>query len=53
MGTPPRSFAADAHDRIMVKVQKDPTGYKAVARCFAPAGELRLGQAAKTERIQR
>src|SRR5229473_2262592 len=31
MGPPPRSFAADAHDCIMVRVL-GPTGYKVVAR---------------------
>jgi hypothetical protein len=31
MGPPPRSFAADAHDCIMVRVL-GPTEYKAVAR---------------------
>ena len=33
MGPPPRSFAADAHDCIMVQVQTRPTEYKFVARC--------------------
>jgi hypothetical protein len=45
MGTPPRSFAADAHDRIMVRIPTGSTGYKAVARRSAPVGKLRLGQA--------
>ncbi len=40
MGPPPRSFAADAHDCIMVRVSTDPTEYKAVARASAPAAEL-------------
>ena len=31
MGPPPRSFAADAHDCIMVRVS-GPTEYKVVAR---------------------
>src|SRR5580700_1456269 len=31
MGPPPRSFAADAHECIMVRVP-GPTGYKVVAR---------------------
>src|SRR4030081_3737713 len=35
MGPPPRSFAADAHDCIMVRVLV-PTGYKVVARLIAP-----------------
>jgi len=35
MGPPPRSFAADAHDCIMVRVL-GPTGYKVVARLIAP-----------------
>src|SRR6266568_6891387 len=34
-GPPPRSFAADAHDCIMVRVL-GPTGYKVVARLIAP-----------------
>ena len=33
MGPPPRSFAADAHDCIMVQVAIRPTAYKFVARC--------------------
>ena len=44
MGAPPRSLAADAHDRIMVRDPNGPTGYKAVARRTAPAGKLRLGR---------
>src|SRR5216683_7219363 len=40
MGPPPRSFAADAHDCIMVEVRTGPTEYKCVARCSAPDGEL-------------
>ena len=43
MGPPPRSFAADAHDCIMVEVRTGPTEYKCVARCSAPDGELPLG----------
>jgi hypothetical protein len=39
MGPPLRSFAADAHDCIMVRVL-GPTGYKVVARLIAPAGGL-------------
>ena len=39
MGPPPRSFAADAHDCIMVRVL-GPTGYKVVARLIAPASGL-------------
>src|SRR6202035_707987 len=35
MGPPPGSFAADAHDCIMVRVL-GPTGYKVVARLIAP-----------------
>src|SRR5260370_36012540 len=35
MGPPPRSFAADAHDCIMVRVL-GPTGYKVVAQLIAP-----------------
>src|SRR5258707_2102178 len=35
MGPSPRSFAADAHDCIMVRVL-GPTGYKVVARLIAP-----------------
>ena len=32
MGPPPRSFAADAYDCIMVQVPAGPTEYKFVAR---------------------
>jgi hypothetical protein len=32
MGPPPRSFAADAHDCIMVQGSDEPTGYKYAAR---------------------
>ena len=39
MGPPLRSFAADAHDCIMVRVLR-PTGYKVVARLIAPASGL-------------
>ncbi len=39
MGPPLRSFAADAHDCIMVRVL-GPTEYKVVARLIAPASEL-------------
>jgi hypothetical protein len=39
MGPPLRSFAADAHDCIMVRV-RGPTGYKVVARLIAPASGL-------------
>src|SRR5450755_2758221 len=39
MGPPPRSFAADAHDCIMVRVL-GPTEYKVVARSIAPASGL-------------
>jgi len=36
MGPPPRSFAADAHDCIMVPGPIDPTEYKVVARASRP-----------------
>jgi len=39
MGPPLRSFAADAHDCIVVWVPR-PTGYKVVARLIAPASGL-------------
>src|SRR5260370_35704818 len=39
MGPPLRSFAADAHDCIMVRVL-GPTEYKVVARLIAPASGL-------------
>ena len=39
MGPSLRSFAADAHDCIMVRVL-GPTGYKVVARLIAPASGL-------------
>src|SRR5215468_353391 len=40
MGLPSRSFAADAHDCIMVRIRMESTEYKCVARCSAPDGEL-------------
>ena len=40
MGPPPRSFAADAYDCIMVQLATEPTGYKFVARCSRLYGEL-------------
>ena len=40
MGLPSRSFAADAHDCIMVWIRMESTEYKGVARYFAPNGEL-------------
>jgi hypothetical protein len=40
MGPPPRSFAADAYDCIMVQLATEPTGYKFVARCSRLDGEL-------------
>src|SRR5215471_14773089 len=40
MGPPPRSFAADAYDCIMVQLETEPTGYKFVARCSRLNGEL-------------
>ena len=40
MGPPSRSFAADAHDCIMVRICIGSTEYKCVARCSAPDGEL-------------
>src|SRR5437764_14407225 len=40
MGLPSRSFAADAHDCIMVWIRMESTEYKCVARCSAPDGEL-------------
>ena len=40
MGPPLRSFAADAHDCIMVRVI-GPTEYKVVARWLAPVAWLR------------
>jgi hypothetical protein len=39
MGPPPRSFAADAHDCIMVR-SYGPTEYKFAARRSAPESEL-------------
>ncbi len=36
MDPPPRSFAADAHDCIMVPGPIDPTAYKVVARGSRP-----------------
>jgi len=40
MGTPSRSFAADAYDCIMVRIRIGSTEYKCVARGSAPDGEL-------------
>jgi len=40
MGPPPRSFAADAYDCIMVRIRIGSTEYKCVARGSAPDGEL-------------
>jgi len=40
MGLPSRSFAADAHDCIMVWIRMESTEYKCVARRSAPDGEL-------------
>jgi hypothetical protein len=40
MGLPSRSFAADAHDCIMVWIRMESTEYKGVARCSAPDGKL-------------
>src|SRR5262245_13598117 len=40
MGLPSRSFSADAHDCIMVRIRMESTEYKCVARCSAPDGEL-------------
>jgi hypothetical protein len=36
MGPPPWSFAADAHDCIMVQALIEPTGYKYAAGFFIP-----------------
>src|SRR5262249_3670046 len=40
MGPPPRSFAADAYDCIMVRIHIGSTEYKCVARGSAPDGEF-------------
>jgi hypothetical protein len=40
MGPPPRSFAADAHHCIMVRVSKRPSEYKHVARSARQASGL-------------
>ena len=40
MGLPSRSFAADVHDCIMVRIRTQSTEYKCVARYSAPTGEL-------------
>ena len=39
-GPAARSFAADAHDCIMVRIRVGSTEYKCVARCSAPDGEF-------------
>ena len=41
MGPPPRSFAADAHDCIMVQALIEPTGYKYAAGFFIPLQKAR------------
>jgi hypothetical protein len=43
MGAPPRSFAIDAHDCILVWTRTGSTEYKAVVRWLAPRRELPLG----------
>jgi len=40
LGLPPRSFADDAYDCIMVRICIGSTEYKCVARYSAPDGEL-------------
>src|SRR6516162_7588610 len=40
MGPPPRSFAADAYDCIMVRIHTGSTEYKCVARWSRLDGEL-------------
>jgi len=40
MGPPPRNFAADAYDCIMVRIRIGSTEYKCVARGSAPDGEF-------------
>jgi hypothetical protein len=40
MGPPPRSFADDAYDCIMVRIRIGSTEYKCVARGSAPDGEF-------------
>jgi hypothetical protein len=42
LGLPPRSFAADAHDCIMVAIRFGSTEYKVVTRCSRPDRELPL-----------
>ena len=41
MGPLPRSFAADAHDCIMVQALIEPTGYKCAAGFFIPLQKAR------------
>ena len=43
MGTPPGSFAADAHDRIMVRVPSGSPDTRLWRECVAPVGKLHLG----------
>ena len=52
MGTSPRSFAADAHDRIMVPVLIGPTEYKAVARAFAPVASSASERLPTSRKVQ-
>src|SRR5215831_13289814 len=53
MGPPPRSFADDAHDCIMVRSGSGSTEYKVVARTSAPDGELPSDQVVPIFRRQR
>ena len=52
MGPPLRSFAADAHDCIMVRVL-GPTEYKVVARLYDLAPESGLPSDRHPDRIKR
>jgi len=52
MGPPPRSFAADAHDCIMVRVL-GPTGYKVVARLIAPEKRAPLWSSSRSHQACR
>jgi len=52
MGPPLRSFAADAHDCIMVWVL-GPTGYKVVARLIAPRKRAPLWSPSRSQQACR
>ncbi len=50
IGPPPRRFAADAHNCIMVRVSTDPSEYKVVARADPSRSRAPLGSSRHRER---